>query len=308
MASERFGIAGIGTWLPEARQDNRERAAAFGFAPDFLTTKLGFVEVARKDPGDDTSDLCCRAYRSLEEKIADRQVDLIVVVTQNPDGGGLPHVSALVHGKLGLPKTCFAFDISLGCSGYVAGLAAVKGFLAATGGRRAVLITCDPYSKIVDPADRDTSLIFGDAATATLIEESDRWRIGAFDFGTDGSRAGVLEVRENGKLFMNGRGVFDFCALNVPGSVERTLAANALRREDIDALLLHSGSRYIVDVLSARIGMRADGFPAASYGNTVSSSLPMMLAELDPTEKKTVLLSGFGVGLSWATTILRSFD
>jgi 3-oxoacyl-[acyl-carrier-protein] synthase-3 len=167
------------------------------------------------------------------------------------------------------------------------------------------LFTADPYSKILDPEDRNTLLIFGDGATASVIEESDHWRIGEFDLGTDGARSGALATMPNGLLRMNGRSVFDFCALNVPGSVERALAANGLDKSRVDRFLLHPGSRYVVDTLTSRLGLGEVPFPAAAYGNTVSSSIPMMLAELDPKKDRTVLLSGFGVGMSWATTVLK---
>lgn len=302
-----LGVISIGTYLPPARQDNLALAPAFGFAESALRSKIGILAAARKSPDQETSDLCVEAFRDLKGRCSfdTDAIDLIVVVTQNPDGKGLPHTSAIVHSKLGLPKSCFAFDVSLGCSGYVAGLAIVKGYLEATGKKLAVLITADPYSKVLNNEDRNTALIFGDGATATLIGETKSWTIGAFDLGTDGSKFKALEVREDGKLNMNGRSVFDFCALNVPGSVERTLDINGLTKPQIDRWLLHPGSRYIVDVISKRLELGHMDFPAESYGNTVSSSIPLMLAELSPVEAPTVLLSGFGVGLGYATTILK---
>ncbi len=303
-----FGIGGIGTYLPAARQDNLEHAGRFALEEDFITSKIGFTATARRGEGEDTSDLCVKAYEDLVARTgtAAEDLDLIVVVTQNPDHHGLPHTSAVVHKKLGLPKTCFAFDLSLGCSGYVAGLAVVKGFLENTCGRRAMLFTADPYSKILDPDDKNTCLIFGDGAAATLIDRSGTWRIGQFDMGTDGSKCSALEVRDDGKLFMNGRSVFEFCVLNVPGSVAKVLEANALARENVDRFVFHPGSKYIVDVIASKIGIPKPPFDAAEYGNTVSSSIPMMLADLDPNTVRTVLVSGFGVGLGWATTVLRS--
>ncbi len=109
----------------------------------------------------------------------------------------------------------------------------------------------------------------------------------------------------NGKLHMNGRAVFDFCALNVPGSVNRALEANGLTKAEVSRFLLHPGSRFIVDTVAKRLGLGEVPFPAGAYGNTVSSSIPMMLAELDPGTAPTVLISGFGVGLGWATTVLK---
>lgn len=309
MDNNPFSVAAIGTHVAAERIDNGPRAARFDYDPESLRTKIGVAATARKEAGQETSDLCVLAYRDLQEKLGERlspeTLDLIVVVTQHPDGFGLPHTAAIVHGKLELPKSCFAFDISLGCSGFVAALATVSGYLLATGGKRAIIFTADPYSKSTSEDDKNTSMIFGDAATATLIEDGKTWRIGRFDAGTKASRA--LERDGEGVLRMNGRAVFDFCAMNVPGSVKRTLEANGLTLEQIDAFALHPGSKYIVDTVAKRIGIPApDTLPCAEFGNTVSSSIPLILADLDPQQSPTVLVSGFGVGLGWSTCVLTS--
>jgi 3-oxoacyl-[acyl-carrier-protein] synthase III len=309
MANNPFSIAAIGTHIASERLDNVPRAERFAYDQDSLRTKIGVLATSRKEVGQETSDLCVLAYQDLAAKCGDalspETLDLIVVVTQHPDGFGLPHTAAIVHGKLDLPKSCFAFDLSLGCSGFVAALATVSGYLMATGGKRAVILTADPYSKSMSEDDKNTAMIFGDAATATLIEEGDTWRIGKFDAGTKASRA--LERDAEGVLRMNGRAVFDFCAMNVPGSVKRTLEANGLTLDEVDAFALHPGSKYIVDTVAKRIGIPApDELPCAAFGNTVSSSIPLILADMDPQASPTVLVSGFGVGLGWSTTVLTS--
>lgn len=309
MVSNPFSVAAIGTHVASERISNAPRAERFEYDPESLRTKIGISATARKGAGQETSDLCVLAFRDLAEKLGERlspeTLDLIVVVTQHPDGHGLPHTASIVHGKLDLPKSCFAFDISLGCSGFVAALATVSGYLMATDGKRAVILTADPYSKSLSEDDKNTAMIFGDAATATLIEEGASWRIGKFDAGTKSSRA--LERDEGGVLRMNGRAVFDFCAMNVPNSVKRTLEANGLALADVDAFALHPGSKYIVDTVAKRIGIPApDALPCAEFGNTVSSSIPLILAELDPDQSPTVLVSGFGVGLGWSTCVLSS--
>lgn len=307
MASEAFGIHAIGSYLPVSRQDNFALAKKFNFTEDFLCSKIGVTAPARKLETEETSDLCVKAFEDLctREAVDPADIDVIVVVTQNPDGHGLPHTSAVVHKKLGLPTRCFAFDISLGCSGFVASLAIVKGYLETTGGARAIVFTADPYSKVLKEDDRNTALIFGDGAAATLIQRTQRWNIGRFDMGTEGQKCDALSVRPDNKLFMNGRLVFDFCAINVPKSVQRTLHVNDLSMRDIDYFAFHPGSKYIVDVLAARLGIAPVPF-LAEYGNTVSSSIPFILKELKPAVTRCVLVSGFGVGLSWATAILRS--
>lgn len=307
MARNEFGLREFGTYIGEKRVSNLERIERFDYPQDSLETKIGMRSTSRCAPDETTSDMCVKAFESLSAKMGDAldpaSIDLIVVVTQHPDGFGIPHTSAVVHGKIGMPKSCFAFDISLGCSGYVAALATVSGHLSASGGKRALLFTADPYSKSLDENDRNTAMIFGDAATVTLIEPNAEWRIGKFDFGTSSSAA--LKRDEEGVLRMDGRAVFNFCALNIPASVKRCLERNDVTKEQIDVFAMHPGSKYIVDTISKRVGITPPSvLNCADYGNTISSSVPLILADLDRSKSSTVLVSGFGVGLSWATCIL----
>jgi len=303
-----LGIEEIGVYIPPGRNENGELLEKFGFNQAFLDSKIGVERTSRKAADQETSDLCVMAVAALDRKLPDGlaidSIDCLVVVTQNPDGKGLPHVSAVVHGKLGLPAGCFAFDISLGCSGFVAGLAAIMGFMERTGGKRGLLVTCDPYSKILDEEDRNTILLFGDAATATLISENAVWQPGVFDCGTIGAQHEALKVNETGKLEMNGRAVFDFSATYVPQSVARVLEREGLTIEDLDLGILHPGSKYIVDTVAKRLKLTNVARGNGDYGNTVSSSIPLLLENVQQPVQ-TVLISGFGVGLGWATTILR---
>ena len=118
-----IGIQAIGTYIPAGRIDNRQRMAKFEIDEAFLTDKTGMLRLAVKAADEETSDLCSKAFSDLQGKTSLKieEVECIVVCTQNPDGHGLPHTSAIVHAKLGLPDSCAAFDISLGCSGFVYG-------------------------------------------------------------------------------------------------------------------------------------------------------------------------------------------
>ena len=292
----------------QRRLANRARAEEFGLTDEFIRDKLGVETVARKADDQDTSDLAVAAVKALLAKgrVDLERVECLVLVTQNPDGRGLPHTSAIVHDKLGLGSGCLTFDISLGCSGYVTGLSVLSATMQTHGMRCGLLVTADPYSKIVDPADRNTALLFGDAASATLLTEDPVWHLGRSDFGSIGRGRRALEVSEAGNLAMNGRGVFDFSATSVPASIQRTAELNEIGLDEVDRFILHQGSRYIVDTIAKRLGVfdRAP-FDAAEYGNTVSSSIPIALARaVDPSDR-LVMISGFGVGLSWATTLLR---
>jgi 3-oxoacyl-[acyl-carrier-protein] synthase-3 len=212
----------------------------------------------------------------------------------------------VVHHQLNLPAACAVFDISLGCSGYVQALLIAKAFMQAQNMRHGLLVTADPYSKVINPADRDTAMLFGDGASATWLTEYAAWHIGPADFGIQSQQHDALQTRDDGHLYMNGRAVFTFAASQVPASVKRVLEKAQLGMADLDQVFLHQGSRYIVDTLAKRIG--AEGktpFVAAAYGNTVSSSVPMMLAQYLQPQWNKVLLCGFGVGLSWATCLLE---
>jgi len=303
-----IGIQAIGTYIPAGRIDNRERATQFEVDESFLREKSGMLRLAIREPNEETSDLCRKAFVDLQRKVALRpeEVDCIVVCTQNPDGHGLPHTSAAVHAALGLPDACAAFDISLGCSGFVYGLSAIQCFMEGNGFRRGVLFTADPYSKIIDPQDKSTSLLFGDAAAATLISDTPIWRTGRFMFGSHGQDRDAIQVDPaTGKLSLNGRAVFTFSATVVPNNIKTMLEANGLSIDDIDYFALHQGSRYIVDTIRKRLGIAEQKAPfvAADYGNTVCSSIPIILSTA-PAELRRIVIAGFGVGLSWASSVL----
>src|SRR5690606_19327969 len=189
----------------------------------------------------------------------------------------------------------------------VYGLTVIKGFLLATGMRNAVLITADPYSKIVNSEDKNTALLFGDAATATWVSSEGEWEIGVPTFATDGSGAEHLKI-SNGFLHMNGRQVFNFAATQVPKQIQSYVDSKDLCLEDIDVYCMHQGSASIVATLARHFPGVRDRFlcDIRMTGNTVSSSIPLLLQSYISNQScNTILVSGFGVGLSWATTHLK---
>jgi len=305
-----IGIKGISSYIPEGCLDNLQRAEAFGETSSFIENKIGALTLPRKQESEETSDMAVEALRRLLDsypELGASDIDALVVVTQNGDGEGLPHTAAIVQQKAGLEKTLAAFDVSLGCSGYVYGLHILKGFLESSGLMNGVLITADPYSKIVDPNDKNTSLLFGDAATATWLGQSPAWVIGPALFGTDGEGQDALKTVEH-RLTMNGRQVFDFAAKNVVPNLRSLIEKTGVSEEEIDAFCLHQGSYAIVDAISRRFGNQQGKFlkDMAATGNTVSSSIPLLLERKiinDKTMRK-VVISGFGVGFSWATGLL----
>ena len=307
-----IAIAEVAAYIPAGSDSNLEKLERFGIDEAFVREKIGVVSAARKGAEEETSDLCARAFEALcaRRAIDPASIDCIVVCTQNPDGRGIPHTSAIVHGKIGAPEHAACFDVSLGCSGFVYGLSIVKAFMEANGLARGLLFTADPYSKIVDPEDKNTALLFGDAAAVTLLEAPapGSWVPQRFLFGTRGAD-GLALHNTGGRLEMNGRAVFTFSATAVPQQIRKLLADAGLQPGDVDLFLLHQGSKYIVDTLAQRLALT----PAqvvlglSECGNTVSSTIPLLLASerVRDSGARRMVLSGFGVGLSWASCLLE---
>lgn len=305
-----IGIKAISSYVPKTGIDNVEQGASFGNDEEFIRGKIGATFLPIMSEGQDTSDLCVEAVAALKAQHSAfdlQQVDVLVVVTQNGDREGLPQTSSIVQDKLGLPKHIAAFDLSLACSGYVYGLYVIKGFMESLGLKNGLLVTADPYSKIVSRSDRVTSLLFGDGATATWMGEDPFWRLGPAKFGTDGSGAVHLHVAD-GALKMNGRQVYNFAAQVVTPHLHELLEAAGLKPDDVDAYCLHQGSAAIVDAISKRFGDLASKFilDIEETGNTVSSSIPLILQKYAFREDwHRIALSGFGVGLSWGSALLE---
>ena len=237
------GLGDIAGFIPSGRRDVLDERDRYKIDERFVTEKTGFRRLS-VSAGEDCVSLAEMAVRRLAEQdpLLLNRIRLLVVVTQNPDFQGLPHTSALLASKLELSKEVAAFDIGLGCSGWVYGISVAAGFMEANAIEEGLLITVDPYSKIIDVNDRDTSVLFGDAASATILTcRLPRWRLGRSVFGTDGSQASSLMKLPDARLKMNGRAIFNFSATQVPPAIEKVLELNTLEWGQIDKVVLHQG-------------------------------------------------------------------
>ncbi len=317
------GLERVAVYLPEATLENAELVERFGFERDFLDNKIGVLKrhIAAEDEA--VSDMAVSAAEKLfaDAPEARDAVELVVLCTQNPDYR-LPTTANIVQHRLGLPQTVAAFDINQGCSGYVVGLSVTRAMMMANGFRNALFLTADGYSKVMDPNDRKTVPLFGDGAAATLLSADGPGKLGRFTFGSDGSAADDLIVRGGGSrnpaqpacgdgaLFMNGRAILKFMIKRVPADVDRCLADNGLTRDDVDVFIFHQASGHMVRSLVKEMGLPPEKVPLciADVANTVSSTLPIVLDDIGGIEAlagKTVLMCGFGVGLSWGSTVMR---
>ncbi|MDP3706023.1 MAG: ketoacyl-ACP synthase III [Legionellaceae bacterium] len=301
----------IGYYLPPNEVSNYSKVEKFAVKDDFLLQKIGITSLRVKNADEDTSDMCVKAYLDMLTKtnVSSDDIDCLIVCTQNPDGYGLPHTSAIVHSKLGLKQNCAVFDISLGCSGYVYGLSIAQSFMMTNGFNNGVFITADPYSKIIDEDDKNSTFLFSDAATATLLTRSkhNTWQMGHFLFGSDGSKYESIRVDDvRHKFKMNGREVVNFAAKIIPAHIHQLLQKNKLSIDDIDRFIFHQGSKFIISTIQQKLGLSDDKVPflVKDYGNTVSSSIPLILKDLKKTHHP-IVICGFGVGLSWGSCVLK---
>jgi 3-oxoacyl-[acyl-carrier-protein] synthase-3 len=313
------GIADIAHAFGGRRIDNAAEGRLHGFDEAFVRDKLGIVTRYAATDAQATSDLAADAAKAVLDKTGTKAADIhaLVVVTQTPDYQ-MPHTAALVQKMLGVPAHAATFDMSLGCSGYVYGLAALLPMMQASGFRRALLVTADCYSKVMDPADRATAPLFSDAAAATLLSDQPLYTAGKPLYGTEGAGAEALIVKcggsrapaERSKLFMDGRAIYSFAMSRIPRHVEQCLALNGLTLGDIDRFVFHQANRFMLESLRDRMKLPHEKVVIAveDGGNTVGSTIPIALEGLLPERPRRVLVCGFGVGLSWATNVLQLCD
>ncbi|VVE81596.1 ketoacyl-ACP synthase III [Pandoraea sputorum] len=329
-------VAAIATHFPADIVSNEDLAAVFPeWTADKILAKTGIAERRIAAPGETASDLAALAAEKLfESHHIDREsIDFLLLCTQSPDFI-LPTTACVLQERLGLRQDVGALDFNLGCSGFVYGLSLAKGLIEAGSARRVLLLTADTYTKLIHPKDKSVRTIFGDGAAATLIEadRGDASAIGPFIFGTNGKGAKDLIVKTGGaraerteasateysdesgntrtddNLFMDGGAVMAFTLRAVPDAVRRLLEKAELTMDDIDHVVFHQANTFILETLRKKCQIPEDKFVVhmSHCGNTVSSTIPIALTSLPrPTDgPRRVMVVGFGVGLSWAGTII----
>ncbi len=319
-------LRGVVCAVPGAPVPNAVIAETLGDQAVADVVKMIGVETRHwSAPDQTTADLCFAAARHLLQKLDwdSDSVDAVIFVTQTPDHP-LPASACLLHGRLGLAADCQAFDVNLGCSGYVYGLW-LAASLIQSGCRRVLLLAGETMSRLVDPNDRGTAVLFGDAGSASAIEHDPTAPVMRFRLGSDGSGAGALMVPQGGfrpvdpdraftldpsRLHMDGGEVFTFTLREVPRLVAAILADADMTGDSVDAYLLHQANRFMLRHIGKKIGATdTDRLPINidRYGNTSSATIPLLLAD-DMAQRlttgaETLMLVGFGVGLSWGAVL-----
>lgn len=299
-----LGIKYISSYIPENHVLSSERTDG---NETFLREKIGTNKLP-KIQDISIADACYLAFEKLLKKTSLNvdEVECIVLCTQNPDYNGLPHNSSLIQSKIGAKTNTACFDIGLGCSGYVYSLSIIQSFMQCNSMKRGLLFTCDPYSKIIDVNDKNTAPLFGDAATVTLISDDPIYSTEKTLFHTDGANFDSI-FNNNGVFFMNGRSVFNFVMKEVPTQINILLKDLELLDDDIDLYILHQGSKFMIEKVRNKITKNIDKLPfdISDTGNTVSSSIPIVLERYVNSGSKNIILCGFGVGLSCASSLLK---
>lgn len=303
--------------LPPQKFDSKTVASWCGSDEIFLCQKVGIHSRYILNSGENELNLARQACQNLfheHPELNPKTVGLCVYVGQIKTQI-IPHASALLQHQLGLPVTCACFDVALACSGYVYALIIAQALMDTQNIKNALIVTCEPYSKIINRQDRNTAPLFGDAASATWLSDTGRgFSLSCADFGTDGSKAGYLEYTPISSadpvyLSMNSQGIFNFVMRNVPDSLSRCLQKANLTLIDIDIFLFHQANRFIVEMLcrSLQLPMSKCPIEVADVANTISSSIPLLLAKLLPRCNlgQRIILCGFGGGLSWATVLAQ---
>lgn len=321
---EGVRIAGIASCVPPRVEDNLSDDLGFDPVEVRKVVQMAGVKTRRVvDAHTTAADLCHAAAKRLlgELNWAPETITGLIFVTQSPDYL-LPSTSCVVHRWLGLPDSCAAFDVGLGCSGYPYGLYLAASMMRSGGHQRILMLHGETPSLFVSPDDHATRLLFGDAGSATAIEGDVGSPAMHFCLHTDGAGFDGLIIRGGGFrdrrpadprdlcVTMDGAGIFNFTIKRVPPLVEEALALSGKPIEGIDAFVFHQSNRFIMKHLAKKCGLPDERVPMTieTMGNCGGPSVPVTLTQTyggAPRAKSLqTMLLGYGVGLSWGAAVV----
>ena len=300
-------ITGWGIAVPDKVVTNADLSARLDTSDDWIIERTGIRE---RRVGGTTSSLGIAAGRHALERagVAPTDIDVLVLATTTPDAI-VPGTSATVQDGLG--TTGGAFDVNAACSGFVYALVVAHGLVLA-GSKKVLLIGSETLSRITDWDDRTLAVLVGDGAGAVVLEATDGpgdllgWHLGA-----DGSLRNLLKCDHGGYLYMNGKEIFRHAVRAVIDSSLIALERAGLGPDDVDLFVPHQANARIITAAASRLGISEDRYVITidRYGNTSSASIPLALYDAIETGRlepgATVLLSGFGGGMTWASAVLR---
>ncbi|NLV88667.1 MAG: ketoacyl-ACP synthase III [Tissierellia bacterium] len=321
------GISGIGSYVPDNVITNEDLSKIVDTSNEWIIERTGIQERRIVDEKTATSDIASvAAERALKDaRLKPEDIDLIIVATATSDHS-FPSTACIVQKNIGATRAA-AFDISVGCSGFVYGLTVGEQFIRSGLYERVLVIGAETLSKIVDWQDRNTCVLFGDGAGACVLERcEENMGILASELGSDGTNGSVLiqpaggsrqpaneETVKNRLHFikMEGREVFKFAVRVMDKASQSVIEKANLKLEDIDFLVPHQANVRIIDAAAKKLALDQDKVYVNlnKYGNMSSASIPVALQEAIEKKKikkgDNVLLVAFGAGLTWASMIIK---
>lgn len=316
-------ITAFGTYAPERIVDNQHFEKLIDTNDEWIVSRTGIKtrRFARED--EYTSDLCVNAVENLMENSGKEvvDVDFILVYTTSPDQT-MPNTASQVKYKMGI-KNAGCNDVYAACAGFIYGLQIAHGFVNSGVYKKVLVLGAETLSKITDFEDRTSCILFGDGAGAMLVEPSENEHFLSFNSGTDGQfgqdlylsskkkEINGVEIVANSMIKQNGRSVFKWVVGNIPNKIRELLAKAHLTLDDIDLLIPHSANLRILEAISKDLGYPMEKIPESitDHGNTSSASIPLAISKAIASGKmksgQTILMIGFGGGLTFAGTIVK---
>lgn len=316
-------ITAFGTYVPEKIVDNHYFEEFIDTNDEWIISRTGIKTRRFSKDGEFASDLSVKAVENLVKNsgadISD--VDFIVVCTTSPDQP-MPNTASRVQYKLGI-QNAGCNDIYAACAGFVYGLQMAHGFVNSGVYKKVLVIGSETLSKIMDLQDRTSCILFGDAAGAALVEPSEEEHFLAFNSGTNGDLGHDLYlshkknsingvgINPHGKIVQNGRSVFKWAVGNIPIKIKELVAKAGMTMDDLDYIVPHSANLRIIEAIAKNLDYPMAKIPESvtEFGNTSSASIPLAIAKSEANggikKGDTLLLIGFGGGLTFAGTIVK---
>ncbi len=319
-------IVSCGSYVPDRIVTNEDLQAEYGFDPEWIAQRTGILERRHAAPHQATSDLCIEAARKAIRRAAvdPADIDLVIVGTFTPDFS-CPSTACLVQDQLGLDAA--AFDLQAACAGFMYALVTAAQWVASGNSKLALVIGGDCNSRVTNPHDQRTAPLFGDGAGAVLLAQGDPHQgLMCYQLGADGGGGSLLERPAGGSrrplthddleeglhyLQMDGRNVFKWAVRVLTDTIELNLDKTGMSVHDVDLYILHQANIRIIDYAREQLAIPTDKVfnNLHKYGNTSAGSIPIALDEAFQAGRinrgDTLLLSGFGAGLTWGTALLQ---
>jgi 3-oxoacyl-[acyl-carrier-protein] synthase-3 len=299
-------ITGWGSNLPEKVLSNDDLSEMMDTSHDWIVERTG---ISNRHVGGSTGDMSVAAGRQALERarLTGDDIDLVIVATSTPDQL-MPGTSATVHAELGIRGG--ACDMQAVCSGFTYGLTAANGLIA-TGLDRILVIGADALSKYVNWEDRSTAILFGDGAGAVVLERHHEPTLLSFDLGAEGKLVHTGYTDHAGFITMDGKEIFRNAVRSVTKSATAALDKAGLTAQDIDWFVPHQANVRIIEAIANRLGIPMEQ-TVVTIGETANNSAATIPVALDTAVNDariapgdTLLLGGFGFGMTWASAIMK---